>query len=48
MSGSEFSHPAPLLPQPHRLQAADAVVVVRVVAATVVFGVYSGLSGGWG
>jgi Mn2+/Fe2+ NRAMP family transporter len=36
------------LPQPYRLQGAYAVLVAIVVAATVIFGVYSGLSGLWG
>lgn len=36
------------LPEPYRLQRAYAVLVAVVIAATVVFGVYSGLSGLWG
>ncbi len=36
------------LPEPHRLQGGYAVVVGLIVALTVVFGVYSGVSGIWG
>jgi Mn2+/Fe2+ NRAMP family transporter len=36
------------LPTPYRLQGAYAVVIAIVIAATVIFGVYSGLSGLWG
>jgi Mn2+/Fe2+ NRAMP family transporter len=36
------------LPEPYRLQGAYGVLVAIVVAATVIFGVYSGLSGLWG
>jgi Mn2+/Fe2+ NRAMP family transporter len=36
------------LPQPYRLQGAYAVVVGAVIATTVIFAVYSGLSGLWG
>ena len=36
------------LPKPYRLQGAYAVLVAIVIAATVIFGVYSGLSGLWG
>jgi Mn2+/Fe2+ NRAMP family transporter len=36
------------LPDPYRLQGAYAVLVAVVIAATVIFGVYSGLSGVWG
>lgn len=36
------------LPQPHRLQGSHAVLVAIVIATTVIFGVYSGLSGLWG
>jgi NRAMP (natural resistance-associated macrophage protein)-like metal ion transporter len=36
------------LPEPYRLQGAYAFLVAIVVAATVIFGVYSGLSGLWG
>ncbi len=36
------------LPEPHRLQGAYAAVVAAIIAVTVVFGVYSGVSGIWG
>ncbi len=36
------------LPQPYRLQGAYAGVVAAIIAMTVVFGVYSGMSGIWG
>jgi Mn2+/Fe2+ NRAMP family transporter len=36
------------LPEPYRLQGAYAVLVAVVIAATVIFGVYSGLLGLWG
>jgi Mn2+/Fe2+ NRAMP family transporter len=36
------------LPQPYRLQGAYAAVVGTVIATTVIFAVYSGLSGLWG
>lgn len=36
------------LPEPYRLQGAYGVLVAIVIAATVTFGVYSGLSGLWG
>jgi NRAMP (natural resistance-associated macrophage protein)-like metal ion transporter len=36
------------LPEPHRLQGGYAVVVALVIAASVMFGVYSGISGLWG
>jgi Mn2+/Fe2+ NRAMP family transporter len=36
------------LPEPYRLQGAYGVLVAIVIAATVIFGVYSGLSGLWG
>jgi Mn2+/Fe2+ NRAMP family transporter len=36
------------LPQPHRLSGAYAVIVALVIAASVIFGVYSGISGLWG
>ena len=36
------------LPKPYRLQGAYAVVIALVITATVIFGVYSGLSGLWG
>ena len=36
------------LPKPYRLQGAYAVLVATVITATVIFGVYSGLSGLWG
>jgi len=36
------------LPKPYRLQGAYAVIIAIVIAATVIFGVYSGLSGLWG
>ena len=36
------------LPKPYRLQGAYAVVIAIVIAATVIFGVYSGLAGLWG
>ena len=36
------------LPKPYRLQGAYAVAVAVVIGATVIFGVYSGLSGLWG
>jgi Mn2+/Fe2+ NRAMP family transporter len=36
------------LPEPHRLQGSYAVIVAVIVALTVVFGVYSGISGIWG
>jgi len=36
------------LPEPYRLQGAYAFLVAVVIAATVIFGVYSGLSGLWG
>ena len=36
------------LPEPHRLKGGYAVVVATVIAASVVFGVYSGLAGLWG
>jgi len=36
------------LPEPHRLSGGYAVVVALVIAASVLFGVYSGISGLWG
>jgi Mn2+/Fe2+ NRAMP family transporter len=36
------------LPQPYRLQGTYAFIVAVAIAATVLFGVYSGLSGLWG
>ena len=36
------------LPEPHRLQGPYALLVAVIVALTVVFGVYSGVSGIWG
>jgi len=36
------------LPEPYRLQGAYAVIIAIVIASTVIFGVYSGLSGLWG
>jgi Mn2+/Fe2+ NRAMP family transporter len=36
------------LPRPYRLQGAYAVLVGIVIASTVIFGLYSGLSGLWG
>jgi Mn2+/Fe2+ NRAMP family transporter len=36
------------LPKPYRLQGAYAVIIAIVIASTVIFGVYSGLSGLWG
>jgi Mn2+/Fe2+ NRAMP family transporter len=36
------------LPEPYRLQGAYAGIVAIVIASTVIFGVYSGLSGLWG
>jgi hypothetical protein len=36
------------LPEPHHLSGIYAAVVALVIAASVVFGVYSGLSGLWG
>lgn len=36
------------LPEPHRLQGAYGAFVAIVISATVIFGVYSGLSGLWG
>ena len=36
------------LPKPYRLQGAYAVLVATVISATVIFGVYAGLSGLWG
>jgi Mn2+/Fe2+ NRAMP family transporter len=36
------------LPEPHRLQGGYAIVVATVIAASVIFGVYSGISGLWG
>ena len=36
------------LPEPHRLKGGYAVVVATVIAASVIFGVYSGISGLWG
>ena len=36
------------LPEPHRLKGGYAVVVATVIAAAVIFGVYSGLAGLWG
>jgi Mn2+/Fe2+ NRAMP family transporter len=36
------------LPEPHRLSGLYAVVVALVIAASVIFGVYSGISGLWG
>ncbi len=36
------------LPEPHRLQGGYAVIVAIVIAASVMFGVYSGVSGLWG
>ncbi|HEY2231048.1 MAG TPA: divalent metal cation transporter [Xanthobacteraceae bacterium] len=36
------------LPEPHRLSGVYAVIVAIVIAAAVVFGVYSGISGLWG
>jgi hypothetical protein len=36
------------LPKPYRLQGAYAVLVATVIATTVIFGVYAGLSGLWG
>ncbi len=36
------------LPEPHRLSGGYAVIVALVIAASVTFGVYSGISGLWG
>jgi Mn2+/Fe2+ NRAMP family transporter len=36
------------LPEPHRLKGGYAIVVATVIAASVIFGVYSGISGLWG
>ena len=36
------------LPEPYRLQGTYAFIVAAAIAATVLFGVYSGLSGLWG
>jgi Mn2+/Fe2+ NRAMP family transporter len=36
------------LPKPYRLQGAYAVLVAIVIGSTVIFGLYSGLSGLWG
>ena len=36
------------LPEPHRLQGGYAVIVATVIAASIIFGVYSGISGLWG
>ena len=36
------------LPEPHRLQGGYAVIVAIVIAASIIFGVYSGISGLWG
>lgn len=36
------------LPKPYRLQGAYAVIIAIVIASTVIFGVYSGVSGLWG
>ena len=36
------------LPEPHRLQGGYAVIVAIVIAASVIFGVYRGISGLWG
>jgi hypothetical protein len=36
------------LPEPHRLSGLYAVVVALVIAASVIFGVYSGIAGLWG
>jgi NRAMP (natural resistance-associated macrophage protein)-like metal ion transporter len=36
------------LPKPHRLQGGYAVIVAIVIAASILFGVYSGISGLWG
>ena len=36
------------LPEPPRLQGPSALLVAVIVALTVVFGVYSGVSGIWG
>ena len=36
------------LPEPHRLSGVYAVVVALIIAASVGFGVYSGISGLWG
>jgi Mn2+/Fe2+ NRAMP family transporter len=36
------------LPEPHRLQGSYAVIVAIVIAASVIFEVYSGISGLWG
>jgi Mn2+/Fe2+ NRAMP family transporter len=36
------------LPEPHRLSGLYAVVVALVIAASVIFGVYAGISGLWG
>jgi hypothetical protein len=36
------------LPEPHRLSGVYAVIVALVVATSVLFGVYSGISGLWG
>ncbi len=36
------------LPEPHRLKGGYAVVVATVIATSVIFGVYSGISGLWG
>jgi Mn2+/Fe2+ NRAMP family transporter len=36
------------LPEPHRLQGGYAVIVAIVIAASVIFGVYSGIAGLWG
>ena len=36
------------LPEPHRLKGGYAVVVATIIATSVIFGVYSGISGLWG
>ena len=36
------------LPEPHRLSGVYAALVAIVIAASVLFGVYSGLAGLWG
>ena len=36
------------LPKPYRLQGAYAILVATIITATVIFGVYAGLSGLWG
>ena len=36
------------LPEPHRLQGGYAMLVLGIIAVTVVFGLYAGISGIWG